>query len=313
MTDSFRDLRLFVAAYEERSFTAAAERENATQSGVSQHIRKIEERHGCRLFLRGKGAVVPTPAGDALYRHALLLLRGQEEAVRALRAHAGGLEGEVQVGLMPTLTRCALAPAIDRFQGLHPNVVLRVTEAYSAALLAQVRAAELDFAVVPAFPGDVGLRLSPFLRTPEVLVSRAGSGLAHLEPVRLADLPPLSLVLPGPANTRRRTIETYLASQRVRIARLLELDAMLGTLDLVAGTGWVAILPGVMMAAEASAREAPRLFTVNPLAEPPLPLDLVLVEPARRALSPAAAAFLSVLEEETRRRNAVWGGVAERV
>ena len=40
---SFRDIRLFVAAYEERSFTAAARRENATQSGVSQHIRKLED------------------------------------------------------------------------------------------------------------------------------------------------------------------------------------------------------------------------------------------------------------------------------
>jgi DNA-binding transcriptional LysR family regulator len=42
MSGSLRDIRLFIAAYEERSFTAAATRENATQSGVSQHIRKLE-------------------------------------------------------------------------------------------------------------------------------------------------------------------------------------------------------------------------------------------------------------------------------
>ncbi|HIC67388.1 MAG TPA: LysR family transcriptional regulator, partial [Paracoccus sp.] len=39
---SLRDISIFVAAYEERSFTAAAERENATQSGVSQHMRNLE-------------------------------------------------------------------------------------------------------------------------------------------------------------------------------------------------------------------------------------------------------------------------------
>jgi hypothetical protein len=33
----------FVAAYEERSFTAAAVREDATQLGVSQHIRKLKK------------------------------------------------------------------------------------------------------------------------------------------------------------------------------------------------------------------------------------------------------------------------------
>ena len=36
MTESLRDIRIFVAAYEERSFTVAAVREHATQSGVSR-------------------------------------------------------------------------------------------------------------------------------------------------------------------------------------------------------------------------------------------------------------------------------------
>src|SRR5205823_3109046 len=43
---SLRDTRLFVAVYEERSFTAAAARENATQSGVSQRIRLVEDYSG---------------------------------------------------------------------------------------------------------------------------------------------------------------------------------------------------------------------------------------------------------------------------
>jgi LysR family transcriptional regulator, nitrogen assimilation regulatory protein len=41
MSESLRQIRLFVAAYEEGSFTAAAHRENATQSGVSQHIHQL--------------------------------------------------------------------------------------------------------------------------------------------------------------------------------------------------------------------------------------------------------------------------------
>ena len=57
MLESLRDIRLFIAVYEERSFTAAAKRENATQSGVSQHIRKIEDRFGVTLFTRD--AMVP--------------------------------------------------------------------------------------------------------------------------------------------------------------------------------------------------------------------------------------------------------------
>ena len=46
MSESLRDFHLFVAVYEERSFTAAAAREHATQSGVSQHVRKLEDSLG---------------------------------------------------------------------------------------------------------------------------------------------------------------------------------------------------------------------------------------------------------------------------
>ena len=302
MSGSLRDIRLFIAAYEERSFTAAAVRENATQSGVSQHIRKLEETFGVKLFSRDKARVVPTPAGDGYYRRCIDVLRAHEAADRAVRSYATGLDGEIVVGLMPTMTRCALAPVLAKFIDAHPNLVVRVVEGYSAVLTQRVQASELDFAIVPAFSGGAGLKSRLFLRTPELLVSGRGSALKHLTPTRLGDLGALKLVVPSKANTRRRLIETYLASNGVAVARLLELDAMLGTLDFVARTDWVTILPSLMMASEMRAR----LFTVNPIVSPPLSLDLVLIEPSRRAMSPAAQAILQLLEHESTRITRTW-------
>jgi LysR family transcriptional regulator, nitrogen assimilation regulatory protein len=40
-------------------------------------------------------------------------------------------------------------------------------------------------------------------------------------------------------------IEAYLASNSVPIERIVELDTMLGTLDFVANSDWVTILPGL--------------------------------------------------------------------
>lgn len=302
LSTGLRDIRLFVAAYEERSFTAAARREHATQSGVSQHIRKLEDALHAKLFARDRGRVVPTPAGDTYYRHCIELLNTYAKAAGAVQRHGSGLAGSLVVGLMPTMTRCVLAPALARFIKAHPNVVVRVVEGYSAALTEQVQAAELEFAIVPAFSGSPGLKSRLFLRTPEVLVATATAGREHLAPVRLAELGPLKLVVPSKANTRRRLIETYLASNGVEIERLLELDAMLGTLDYVAHTDWLAILPGIMMADETR----PGQFTVNPIAAPPFGLDLVLIEPSRRPMSPRAQAFLAMLEEESQRLNRRW-------
>ena len=299
MAELPRDILLFVAAYEERSFTAAAVREGATQSGVSQHVRKLEDRFGTRLFMRDRGRVSPTPAGDRYYLRCLEVLRAHHAAAQVLRDCRGGLSGAVTVGLMPTVTRCALAPVLARFIDDHPNVAVRVQEGYSGALTEQVRQGALDFAVVPDFAGLPGLVSRPFATTPEVLVAATG---AHAEPVRLAELGPLSIVLPGPANIRRGTVESYLRSNGVTVARVITLDAMPATLDLVATAAWVAVLPGVMMARD----RVQTRHAVRPLAEPPLSLDLVTIEASRRPLSPAALAFRQALQATTEAACRAW-------
>jgi LysR family nitrogen assimilation transcriptional regulator len=302
MTATINDMRLFVAAYEERSFTAAAAREHATQSGVSQHVAKLERQFAVRLFERTKGNVTPTAAGDVFYERCLDVLRAHESASDALAAVAEGLSGEIRVGLMPTMTRAALAPALIAFQSEHPNVAVQIVEAYSGVLTREVRAGAYDFAVVPAFTGDAGVRVRPFLTTRETLVSRRGRNSRHMRPVRLSELGPLKIVLPGPDNTRRHTLETYFATHGVEVARTMELDAMMGTLGVVATSDWVSILPGIMMAGD----DKGSTFAVQPIDDPPLSLDLVLIEPARRLMRRAAAAFVTALADETRRLNGPW-------
>ena len=90
--------------------------------------------------------------------------------------------------------------------------------------------------------------------------------------------------------------------QRVEIERLIEMDAMLGTLDFVSRSDWLTILPGIMMAIDDPAGR----FKVCPLSDPPLDLDLVLIEPSRRPLSQAAQLFLAMLDREATRLNARW-------
>ncbi|UPJ76650.1 LysR family transcriptional regulator [Bradyrhizobium sp. 187] len=295
-------MKLFVAAYEERSFTTAAEREHATQSGVSQHIRKLEDSFRVKLFVRDTGGVVPTPAGDQYYHHCIEVLRAHATAERAVRSFGHGIEGAINIGLMPTMTRGVLAPTLARFINEHPNCAIRVVEGFSAALTLQVQNCVLDFAIVPAFPGALGLRSRLFIRTPEVLVSAKHSDLKHGQPIDLRDISPIKLVLPSKVNTRRNLIETYLSSNSIQIDKLLELDAMLGSLDFVARTDWHCILPGIMMAETGK----PRSFTVNPIANPPFGLDLILIEPSRRVLSAPATAFLEILSEEAHQLNQRW-------
>jgi LysR family transcriptional regulator, nitrogen assimilation regulatory protein len=302
MSASIRDLKLFVAAYEERSFTAAAVREGATQSGVSQHIAKLEALLGVKLFSRSANGLVTTPAADAYYNRSVEVLRVHEGAHSVLEGYARGLHGEIRVGLMPSTTRCVLAPALAKFIELHPNVSVRVLEGYSGILTKQVKAAELEFAIVPAFSDVTGLRSRLLMTTPELLVTRKNSRKKPEPFVRLADLSPLKVVVPGKGNSRRKSLDTYFSSNGVRVDRLLELDAMLGTLDFVLNTDWAAILPAIMMSNPMDYRT----FDIRVISNPPLTLDLFLIEAARRPISTAAEILLSLIKEEMDRLNKPW-------
>ncbi|WP_405404412.1 LysR family transcriptional regulator [Paracoccus sp. Ld10] len=300
-------MSIFVAAYEERSFTAAAQRENATQSGVSQHMRNLEYMLGVQLFLRERGGVTPTPAAAGLYRNCLQVLRLHAMARADVARFAKGETGEIRIGLMPTITSRILAPALKAFIEQSPNVNVRITEGYSASLTQMVQTGELNCAIVPAGATALGVRGRFFVRTPEVLVSRPGSGLVPLKALRLRDLEPLKLVMPGHNNIRRHTIESYCTANDVAIDQIVELDAMLGTLDFVGQTDWVSILPAIMMSEDGGHRA----LTVNPITGPDMHIDLMLIEPVRSPMSTAAARFIELLQNEAERVSARWQEVTD--
>jgi LysR family nitrogen assimilation transcriptional regulator len=212
-----------------------------------------------------------------------------------------GISGDVFVGLMPTMTRATLAPAIQRVVGEHPNMKIHVTESYSPILIQKVLAAELDFAVVPAFIGSRGLKVQHFLRTWETLVASSDKKL-HLHGMRLRDLGPLKIVLPSYANARRKPLETYFTTNGVEIERWVEMDAMMGTLDLVSKSDWVTVIPALMMTAEIERTQ----FSVIPIVDPTATLDLVVIEPMRRTLNVAARAFLDIIRTEAVGLNNRW-------
>ena len=78
---SLRQIRAVIAVCEEGSFTRAAARENATQSGISQHVAAVERTLGVKLFERSADGVTPTPAGLRYYKHCVAAV-GQLETAR---------------------------------------------------------------------------------------------------------------------------------------------------------------------------------------------------------------------------------------
>jgi LysR family transcriptional regulator, nitrogen assimilation regulatory protein len=299
---ALRQIRAVIAVCEEGSFTRAAERENATQSGISQHVAMVERALGVKLFERSARGVVPTPAGLRYYKSCVEAVGRLENANEEARGRAGFVTGDLRIGLMPTFTRAVLAPALEDFVPRHRDVRLHVFEGYSGVLTDMVLADELDFALVPAFEGRLGLKSRLLVRDREMLLSGPGRGLAPLAPVRLADCAPLKIVVPGPDNIRRRNLETYFQAHGVDIAAMLEMDAMIGTLEFVAHSDWVTVLPSLISVNDIGKGE----LVVNPIVDPPLHAEFVVIQPTRRPLSMPARLFLERFEAEIAHIQAIW-------
>jgi len=289
-----RQLRFLVAVVEEGSFTAAATRMHATQSGISAQIKLLEESLNAQLFERSVAGVVPTKAGKLAYQRATLILRETSAMKSDVAELHGTISGKVSAGLMPTTTRSVVAPVLEKFAIRYPNIEVKVEEAYSAHLCTGVMSGRLDFAVVPPSNTDIGLRSTQLDTDVEVFVTAPDNERANLTPVDLTQMSPLKLVLPGPENARREKIEECIRSFNIPVAKIMELDAMMATLDLVSRSDWTTILPGCLVIDDIGSADR----HLYPIEQPVMTLNYVLVEQASSTLSPTAQLLRDALATE---------------
>jgi LysR family transcriptional regulator, nitrogen assimilation regulatory protein len=295
-----REMRMFVAVYEKRSFTAAAEREFATQSGVSQHVKQIEESLGVQLFDRLNKTVEPTAAGNLFYQHCLEVLAASAKALLALDTFQSGLSGEVRFGLTPTLATYQLAPAYLRLTTQNPNASVAVIDAPSNMLIDMVRARELDFAIIPSIsrpPPD--LLTTVFAATPAFLVSSIthASSFVHGQAIELDKLAGLRLLAPD-SREHAQWIGSAL-DVPPGPGPSYQLDAVLATLDVIRQSEWMAILPGLLFVHDIGADPSERDFRLNPFSGSGLTLELLLVRPPQLAPSPLTLAAIQAIQQVT--------------
>src|SRR5262249_24118114 len=144
---------------------------------ISQHVAAVERTLGVKLFERSSTGVTPTPAGLRYYRRCVEAVGMLQTADEEGRALAGQVTGDLRVGLMPTSPRRVLAPTLEYFVPRYPDVRLHVFEGYSGLLTEMVLDDELDFAIVPAFEGQIGLESRLVVRDREMLISGPRRGL----------------------------------------------------------------------------------------------------------------------------------------
>lgn len=300
-------LKTFIAAYEEANFTKAAQRLNATQPGVSVQIAALEANVGTALFDRNARSVTPTVAGRRLYPRALKILHDLNSATQEIRSLGKSARGRVSIGIPPSLSKAILASVLTQYVEEFPEIDLRVFEADSeGVLLAQIESRELDLAVMtqPADSAPVSYRRIFSDRL--VLASGARAGFESAQPIAMNAAPHFKIVVPSVScRAIHRALEEPLRSGRIVPARLIELDGLVGALEFVAQSEWVALLPAAA-AYNHSKRSGIRF---NPIAGEEIAIDYCVVHGRTEPISVAAQAFVDLATTQLTRveeRSRAW-------
>ena len=292
-----KQIRCFVAAYEEGSFSKAAVREHCTQPGLSVYIQRLETMLAHRLFERKARGVTPTIAGRHFYSCCADVLKSVGIAKQRMFDIAGNAATEINVGVSPTLFKGVLPWMLPDYLAAHPYVDVRLAEAYSGTLTDWVVSGEVEVAIVTKPPVHLGLETNHFFRDRLVLVTRgSGKRPTGRNPRRrsASELQKLKLILPSPRHSLRQVIEAAAVQLGATgSGRILEIDGMLGTLELVRNSDWATVVASIAVMDEVKQGR----LVAEPIYGPELWLDFYLVRTKDLLLSRACQDFLQWMRE----------------
>lgn len=117
-------IRAFEAAGRHENFSRAAEELGLTQAAISYQIRQLEDRVGKPLFVREKGRVRLSEAGQRLLPAVSSGFAGISDAFEALREDDAEI---LSINAAMSVGGAWLSSRIGRFQLRHPDIAVRLS------------------------------------------------------------------------------------------------------------------------------------------------------------------------------------------
>jgi DNA-binding transcriptional LysR family regulator len=176
-----RLFKAFIAAAKSENFTLAATAANMTQSGVSQHVGKLEDQLAVPLFKRMGKKVLLTEHGRRLIQHVEAYGLAVERLMESVSGEQVALAGPVSYGMPPS---CLLSPHFSMLlerRRAHPGIELTVRLAPSPQVMQMVLDGDIDFGFVTQKTRHPMLAVRPFCQEEFVLVGADGKDLAGIK------------------------------------------------------------------------------------------------------------------------------------
>jgi LysR family transcriptional activator of nhaA len=227
--------------------TRVAQQLHTSQSALSAQIRQLEERLGEPLFAREGRRLVLTQTGQMVLAYAENIFGLGQEMLGRLQGRSAGLE-HLRVGSVSTLSRNYqenwIRPLLN-----DPSVMLTLESGTLDVLLARLLQHQLDVVLAnEAVAADAQRPLHcRFLGSQAITLvgpAAAWSGRTLRVP---EDLDGLELALPGPRHALRGQFDAMCQAAGVTPRVRAEVDDMAMLRLIARDSGWLAVLPDVVV------------------------------------------------------------------
>ncbi|WP_243545590.1 selenium metabolism-associated LysR family transcriptional regulator [Pseudodesulfovibrio tunisiensis] len=168
-----RKLEAFAKVYELRSFSKAGEALYLSQPTVSAHVATLEDRLGVKLFDRLGRTIMPTEAGNVLFRSTETIFRELQNAKASIEMIRDQVVGELSVGASTIPALHILPPVLAAFSERHPQVTYALSEGDTSRIVEGVHDGVLSVGIVGTEPSEPGLAAIRLLEDDVVVAAPA--------------------------------------------------------------------------------------------------------------------------------------------
>lgn len=125
--DRLQSMRVFAKVVEQGSFARAAQMLDISNAVVTRHVADLEDHLGTRLLNRTTRRLSLTETGHAYLERVLQILQEVEDAEAIASAHSKKPTGTLRIYSQIGFGQLHLAPLLQQYAQLYPDVMLDVT------------------------------------------------------------------------------------------------------------------------------------------------------------------------------------------
>jgi DNA-binding transcriptional LysR family regulator len=153
-TLNLNHIRIFECVFRLKSMTKAADELHMTQSGVSQHVKHLEDLIGFPLFDRIKQKLVPTSKASQLFSKISSGLHQIEEALEEVSGKERQLAGKITIGIPIEFGNALVLPKLAAFAIQYPQISYKIFYGFASEINDFLLKGNIDFAFVDTYNID---------------------------------------------------------------------------------------------------------------------------------------------------------------